>query len=155
MDVELSALESGRLPVRYSIDGRAFSPPVRWRGVPDAAKELALAIETVTAGGEPRFAHWLAWGIDPRWKGLDEGLMTKPEPDEPSGLVQGTADSGKTGYDAPVGTINRPQRMRVRLLALDRRLDLAPAADSGAFRQAVQGHVLEEAERRFEYLRPE
>lgn len=154
MRVELAALDDGKLSTRYSVDGRAFSPPVRWADVPAGARELALVVEEVGAGGDTRFVHWLAWGIDPGWNGLDEGLMSKPEPDEPQGLRQGTADSGKTGYDAPVGTINRPERMRARLMALDTRLDLQPGADFAAFQKAVAGHVVEETEQDFEYARP-
>lgn len=154
MNVEIANLSDGRLPVRHAVDGRAFSPPVSWSGVPEGARSLALAMETVDHAGARRAVHWLAWNIDPASGGLAEGLMSQPEPDEPEGLLQGTADGGKTGYDGPVGTLGRPQRMRLRLLALDAPPDLAPAADANAFEKAVHGHVLEEAEARFEYVRP-
>lgn len=154
MEVEVTALEDGELPVRYTVDGRAFSPPVRWRDLLTGVASLALAMETVNHEGEREAVHWLAWGIDPTSHGLDEGLMSKPEPDAPAGLVQGTASSGKTGYDAPVGTLNRPERLALHLFALDGPPDLDPAADADAFDAAIAPHTIARAETRFTYTRP-
>lgn len=154
MHVEIPALEEGRLPVRHSADGEGISPPIRWIGVPDGARELAVLMQAVKAAGEPVFTHWVAWGIDPARGRIGAGLKGKADPDAPEEMVQGTGDQDDTGYQPPVGVMDRPQRLCLRLLALDTRLDLPPGAPVADFEKAVEGHVLDEADVRFEYVRP-
>lgn len=80
--------------------------------------------------------------------------MSKTEPGDPP-VLQGQGDAGKTGYDAPVGTINRRLDLRLRLLALDTRLDMDPGADAHAVLGAAESHKIDEAELTVHYTRPE
>ena len=154
MDVEIPVLEDGRLPVRFSADGDGGSPPIRWSGVPAGTRELAILMQAVKSDGTPVFTHWVAWGVDPARGKLDGGLKTKPDPDVPEGMVQGTGDQDMPGYQPPVGVMDRPQDLCLRLLALDTRLDLAPGAPVAEFMKAIEGHVIEEGAVRFQYVRP-
>lgn len=154
MKVDIPTLDCGRLPVRHAADGDGGSPPIRWSGVPDAARELAVLMQAVNADDEPVFTHWVAWGIDPARRQLDGGLKGKPDPDVPEGMVQGTGDQDSAGYQPPVGVLNRPQDLCLRVLALDTTLELGPGTPVSQFEQAISGHVIDEGEVRFQYVRP-
>ncbi len=64
--VTSSAFEGGEeVPERFSCEGENVPPPLRWSGVPDGSRELALVIEDPDAP-DGIFVHWLVVGIDPR-----------------------------------------------------------------------------------------
>src|SRR5208337_4027086 len=66
--VETSALvisspafaNSGVIPDRYTCAGEDASPPLAWRGVPRAAKTLALVIDDPDAPSGT-FTHWIVY----------------------------------------------------------------------------------------------
>lgn len=153
MQVEVADLDDGRMPERYSVDGQGHSPPIRWSGAPDGTKDLVVFMETIGPGGEIKFTHWVAWGIDPSRGSLDAGFQGKAEPDEPRGMRQGTADAGQTGYEPPVGTLDRAQPLRIRLLALNNPLGLPAGAKVEDVHSAVSSLVIDEAKTQFNYVR--
>ena len=55
--------EDATIPEKYTCVGGDVSPPLRWRGVPSAAKELALVVQDPDGGG---FRHWAVLNIPPR-----------------------------------------------------------------------------------------
>lgn len=140
------------IPLEYSRDGGNRSPPLRWTGVPDAARALALVMENVS--GSPDTAQWVLYHLSPGVEGLPEGFMHKQEPEEPVEATHGTNDEGNIGYDGPLGSVGLGYRYRFRLFALDRELDLDPGADEDALMEAMTGHILEEAELTARYERP-
>jgi len=54
--------DGGKLPARFTCDGEGISPPLRWSGVPDTAKDLVLVAEDpdVPTGA---FTHWTVWKL--------------------------------------------------------------------------------------------
>jgi Raf kinase inhibitor-like YbhB/YbcL family protein len=115
-------------------DGEGVSPGLAWRAVPKGTVELALVLEDPDAPSGT-FTHWLVWGIAPAARRLDDI----------DGLPQGRNDFGNIGYGAPCPPPGQTHHYLFRLLALDRKLDLARDADRASFDAAVQGHVLFEA----------
>ncbi|WP_404385713.1 YbhB/YbcL family Raf kinase inhibitor-like protein [Caenispirillum salinarum] len=142
----------GELPQRYSKDDRAFSPPVSWSGVPAGTKELVLVMEQTTPSTQPPHVHWCVYGMGPDTGGLPEGIMSQTDPDDLP-IEQARGDAGKTGYDAPVGTISKRLDLRLRLLALDRTLDMQPGADAHAVIEAAEAAAKDEAVLTFHYTR--
>ena len=136
--LESSAFDHAQpIPNRYTCDSEDFSPPLRWANVPDEARSLALLVDDPDA---PRgvFTHWVAWGLDPRAGGLDEGEAAPGE---------GRNDFGRVGYRGPCPPPGHGRHRYVfRLYALDQQLKLPSGAGKVDLEQAIAGHVLTTAE---------
>jgi Raf kinase inhibitor-like YbhB/YbcL family protein len=133
----------GEIPQTYAYDGADRSPPLRWDGVPQKAKALALIMEDPDA---PRgtFVHWLAYNIPVTEQGLEEGLEHRGDKSE--GTLQGLNDFNEVGYGGPKPPHGERHRYVFKLFALDDKLDLEPGADRQALERAMQGHTLAQTE---------
>lgn len=89
--------DGGPMPERFTRDGANVSPPLKWSGVPDGTKSLALVVEDPDAPGGT-FGHWAVFNIEPDATGLPEAEGGKPGPDA---LRQGKNDFGNAHYDGP------------------------------------------------------
>jgi Raf kinase inhibitor-like YbhB/YbcL family protein len=138
--------EGGEIPLEYTKDGYNTSPPFRWADLPAGTREVALIFEGVTPATHKPWVHWLVYKIPPRVDGLPQGFKHMREPEGPLHVLQGSNSLGNVGYDGPQGTIGRKFRYRIRLLALDDPIDAQPGLDKKRFEEAVEGHVIEEAE---------
>jgi Raf kinase inhibitor-like YbhB/YbcL family protein len=113
------------------------SPPLRFQDVPKAAKSIALIVNDPDA---PRgtFTHWVLFNLPP-----DTSEM--PENQIPLGAISGRNDYGDIGYGGP-----RPpsgtHRYFFQAYALDSLLNLPPGATAKDVEQAMETHVLENAE---------
>jgi len=85
--------DGGTIPKRYSCDGQAISPPLRWSGVPGGARELVLLVDDPDAPGGT-FVHWVLFKLAPDLRGLDPGRV-------PAGARQGKNSAGDTGWAGP------------------------------------------------------
>jgi Raf kinase inhibitor-like YbhB/YbcL family protein len=83
--------EGARIPATFTCDGDGGSPPLRWSGVPSAAKALALVMEDRTAKG---FVHWTVLDIAPRTHGVAAGAV-------PRSGVETRNSFGDEGYGGP------------------------------------------------------
>jgi Raf kinase inhibitor-like YbhB/YbcL family protein len=125
------------IPPRHTCEGDDLSPPLSWTEPPDGTRSLALVVDDPDAPGGT-FTHWLAWGIEPKAGGLDEGEAARHE---------GRNDFGDSGYRGPCPPPGHgPHRYSFRLTALDGELDLAAGAAKQDFERAVDRHVLAVAE---------
>lgn len=138
--LELSTVDfcpGGRIPARFTADGRDVSPELRVADAPKGTRSLVLIVEDPDAAGTP-FTHWLLWNIDPAVTVISRGRT-------PRGAVAGRNGFGTRSYrgpDPPSGL----HRYVFRLYALDARLDLPPGADRSVVEQAMRGRVLARAE---------
>jgi Raf kinase inhibitor-like YbhB/YbcL family protein len=147
-DLELTspAFDDGEaIPVRHTADGEGSSPPLGWSYVPEGAAAMALIVHDPDAPSGD-FVHWLAWNLDPEAGGIEEGV---PAP------VQGTHGFGRPGWAGPSPPEGHgPHRYFFRLYALDTELDLEPGAAREQLEDAIDGHVLAEAQLMGTYERP-
>jgi Raf kinase inhibitor-like YbhB/YbcL family protein len=150
---ESAVAEGQPVAARFSCDGEDVSPALGWRGVPQGARELALALEDPDAPGAT-FTHWLVYDLDPAARSLPEDLPSSGEPAVRPALRQGENDFDRIGYGGPCPPEGEEHRYVFRLLALDAPVDLAPGADRGAFDHALASHVLAEARLTARYRRP-
>lgn len=131
----------GAIPMRYTCEGKDLPPPLRWSGVPKGTRSLALIVSDPDA---PRgtWYHWLVYEIPPKLSGLSAD-------NEPNGLSRavrhGLNSWQRTGYGGPCPPAGR-HRYVFRLYALDRDLNLPREPRAAALRQAMRGHVIDEAE---------
>ena len=139
--------QGGPLPLRYTKDGGDASPPIRWSGVPDTARELVLLCEDPDAPLPTPFVHWVVYRISPAWGSLPEGLAKDAIPDAPTFVLQGkntTRKPGYTGAAPPLG--HGAHRYHFQLFALDEPIRLEAGATRDEVVRAMEGHVVAKGE---------
>lgn len=131
------------IPSKYTCDGQDVSPPLRWGGVPQGARGLALISDDPDA---PRgtWVHWVMYSIPTSVAELPEGVPA--EDTTPQGARQGVNDSRKVGYSGPCPPRGSPHRYFFKLYALDIELDLSPGATKQDLLRAMEGHVIAEGQ---------
>ncbi|MFL5311813.1 MAG: YbhB/YbcL family Raf kinase inhibitor-like protein [Myxococcales bacterium] len=123
------------IPIRYTADGGGAEPPLRFSGVPQRARSLALVVEDPDAPTPLPFLHWLVYAIPPSAKSLDAARA--------GGAREGRTSlftTGWVGCAPPKGDL--AHRYFFQLFAVDRGLDLRPGAGRSALLRAMSGHVL-------------
>lgn len=135
------AFEEGQhIPVDYTADGDGGSPPLKWIDPPTGTRSYALLVEDPDAPGGA--VHALG-RLQPACRVARTGSAGAPAVEGlANGTVQGTNSLGKLGYTPPQPPRSESHRYVFHLYALDRRLDLPPAAAD--LRKAIKGHVLAE-----------
>ncbi|MDQ6982306.1 MAG: YbhB/YbcL family Raf kinase inhibitor-like protein [Mariprofundus sp.] len=143
--------EREAIPEKYTCEGRDISPPLIFTGIPEANKSLVLIVDDPDApdpnAPKMTWVHWLLFNLPPQLKGLDENIRKLPEDTE-----AGRNDWKRRDYGGPCPPIGR-HRYFFKLYALDIRLNGLIAPDKTALLQAIQGHVLEQAELIGTYLK--
>ncbi len=138
INVSSPAFQAGEMiPAEFTCKGADRSPPLQFRGVPKAAKSLALIVDDPDAPGG-LFTHWLIWNIDP-------GTSQIGAQSVPTRAVEGTNDFGKRGYGGPCPP-SGTHRYYFRLFALDQRMDLKSGAKRSAVDREFKNHILARGE---------
>ena len=142
MKITSSAFENNTsIPAKYTCDGERINPPLIFSEIPSESKSLALFVEDPDVPKELRpdglFVHWMVWNIDPKTTEI-------PENSTPNGII-GPNTRGVNAY-APPCPPDREHRYFFKLFALDTSLDLPTTASREEFLEAIQGHIIEEAQ---------
>jgi Raf kinase inhibitor-like YbhB/YbcL family protein len=143
MEISSSAFEDqGEIPGRYALcpDQANLSPPLSWSGVPEETQSLALICVDTAVG----FLHWALYNIPPTATELPEGLPGISSLE--GGLLQGRNDYGEMGYGGPCPPTGDIHPYVFTLYALDVALQLPAGADGESVSQAIEGHILAQAE---------
>ena len=122
----------------YTCDGQDISPPLKWSGVPQNTKSLALICDDPDAP-VGTWVHWVIYYIPPAMSELQEGIPT--EETTSNGIKQGVNDFKKIGYGGPCppgGT----HRYYFKIYALDAELKLTSGAKKSDLERAMKGHIL-------------
>jgi len=133
------------IPRDYTADGRNVSPPLTWKGVPAAAKQLAVLLQDPDAGNPPPFVHWVIYKIPPTAKGLPENVPFEPDvpmPAEIAGAIQGVSGFRRPIYRGPAPPPGRVHHYHFVVYALDAGLDLKPGLSRVELLDAIKGHVI-------------
>jgi Raf kinase inhibitor-like YbhB/YbcL family protein len=139
------------IPQVYTADGEDRSPPLRWSGVPQNAKTLALIVSDPDAPSGT-FIHWVVFNIPATIDHLAES--TQHRGDYTDGTLQGRNGFERVGYGGPRPPNGQNHRYVFTLYALDDRLSLEPDVSCSDVERAMKGHVLATAERTARYGRP-
>jgi hypothetical protein len=140
------------MPAKYSCDGESVNPPLEFGDIPNDARSLVLLMDDpdvpknlLPAGV---FDHWVIYNIDPSVKEIAEDST-------PPG-VQGLNGAGQEKY-AGACPPDREHRYFFKLYALDIMLNFGDPSkvDKQIVIDAMQGHILEEAELIGLYNRPQ
>lgn len=164
MTISSPAFATGEaIPEAYSCFGENLSPPLQWSGVPPQAQSLLLLVYDPDAGAGAGastslgFVHWAVFNIPPTTGGYPEGMpggvlddgalqgTNDFEPfSRPGGLFPGGAPVRVVGYDGPCP--GSEHRYVFALYALDTLLDLEAGTAVSQILEAMEGHVLAQAE---------
>ncbi len=131
----------GAIPRKYACEGSNISPPLRITGVPEEAVSLALIMDDpdvpLALREDGMWDHWIVYDIPPDLRELGEG----EEPKGTHGL--GTAENLDYFGPCPPDT---EHRYYFKVYALDMMLNLPERASKQQVEQAMQGHVIDQAE---------
>ena len=141
MELHSSAFtHNGMIPRKYSQHGEDINPPLEIRDVPAEAKSLALIVEdpdVPTMAGVPVWDHWVVFNIPPTISSIAEHWQVDG--------TRGKGTRGKLEWSGPKPP-DREHRYFFKLFALDDFLPLEEGATKQEVLDAIQGHVLAEAE---------
>ena len=131
------------IPARHTADGQDVSPPLKWTGVPESARTLALVCEDPDAP-VGTWVHWVLFNLPAGVPELPENVL--PAGNAPHGARQGLNDFRHLGYGGPAPPPGRPHRYFFKLYALDLELPLPPGASRKVLSQAMEGHIVGEGQ---------
>ncbi len=135
--------EGQSIPRKYTCDGADISPALQWRGVPVPTRSVALICDDPDAPAGT-WVHWVLYGLPAEMRELPADMPTAET--LPNGARQGMNDFGRIGYGGPCPPPGKPHRYFFKLYALDTTLPLMPRATRADLVQAMEGHVLAEAQ---------
>ena len=133
----------GDIPSKYTCTGPDVSPALSWSDPPAGTQSFALIADDPDAP-VGTWVHWVAYDLPASTRQLAEAVPKTGA--IPGGGVQGLNDFGKTGYGGPCPPPGKAHRYYFKLYALDSQLNLKPGATKKAVEQAMQGHILAQAE---------
>jgi Raf kinase inhibitor-like YbhB/YbcL family protein len=131
----------GLIPVKYSCDGENINPPLLFNDIPERATSLVLLMDDpdVPKNLKPDgvFDHWVMYNIPSGNAQVKEGTA-------PPG-IQGKNGAGATKYTGPCPP-GKEHRYFFKLYALDTDLAFNEAPTKALVEQAMQGHIVGQAE---------
>ena len=135
--------DGGQIPRQYSCDGEGISPPLRFEGIGNEVKSLALIVDDPDA---PRgtFTHWVLFDIPPETRELRAGFGSQGPPS--NGARQGRNDARTIGYTPPCPPKGPAHRYFFRLHVLDTTLGLPEGATRDQVVEALHGHIIGESQ---------
>ncbi len=138
-----SAFEQGNLiPAKYTCDGADVSPPLRWEGIPEGTKSIALINDDPDAP-MGTWVHWVLFNLPADIKELAENIP--PEETLLNEAKQGISDFGRIGYGGPCPP-SGTHRYFFKIYALDTELSLESGANKHQLLKAMEGHILGQGE---------
>ncbi|MCG8431435.1 MAG: YbhB/YbcL family Raf kinase inhibitor-like protein [Candidatus Omnitrophica bacterium] len=123
------------IPGLFTCQGDDVNPALEISGVPEDARTLVLIMDDPDAPGVT-WDHWIVWNIPAGTVGIEQDSV----PGEQGRNSWGRRDYG--GPCPPSGT----HRYFFKLYALDTELSLSAGASKQELEQAMQGHILAQAE---------
>lgn len=150
MELKSQAFNPGdMIPAKYTCDGADVSPPLSWSGPPAGTQTFALISDDPDAP-VGTWVHWVMWNIPVSARALEENLPKTAS--LPNGTRQGTTDFRRIGYGGPCPP-SGTHRYFFKLYALDTTLNLPASTTKKDLEQAMQGHILAQAELMGKYRR--
>ena len=135
------------IPVEYTCEADDVSPPLAWSGAPEGTETFVLIVDDPDAPGQT-FVHWVCFNLsgdatrlvrDVDVADAFAGASVTPQ--------EGSNDFNNIGYGGPCPPPgDDPHRYVFRLYALDTVLDLGAGASKQQVTDAMDGHVLAEAD---------
>ena len=144
LSVSSAAFGEGQsIPSKHTCDGENLSPPLGWTEPPSGTQAFALVMEDLDTP-QKAFTHWVVFNLPAESRALPEGVSS--DSTLPTGASHGNNQLEKAAYFGPCPSMGPPHRYRFTLYALDSPLDLETGASKAQLMEAMDGHVLAEAQ---------
>jgi Raf kinase inhibitor-like YbhB/YbcL family protein len=130
------------IPRQYTCDGQDISTPLAWSDTPSGTQSFAVICDDPDAP-VGNWVHWVLYNLPGSTRSLAENIP--PDAELPDGSRNGENSWGRLGYGGPCppgGT----HRYFFKLFALDTVLEVPSGATKEKVMDAMEGHVLAEAE---------
>lgn len=137
------------IPTRYTCDGDDLSPPLEWGDPPEGTQSLALIVDDPDAPGGT-WVHWVLYNLPADTRSLAEAIPA--DADLQDGSQHGNNSWKRLGYGGPCPP-SGTHRYFFKLYALDTVLDPDPGKSKDNLLQAIEGHILAQAELMGTYTR--
>lgn len=108
--------DGGDLPVRYTCDGDAISPPLQWSNEPLGTVGFAILMDHQPGPGDWHW-YWTEWGIGPDVHSIDEGSTT-------GGSFGTNSVNADLAYAPPCSKGPGPKSYTISMFALSSQPDL-------------------------------
>ena len=140
IEVMSPAFEPGdTIPKKYTGEGQDVSPPLRWTGLPEGTKEIALICDDPDAPSPEPFVHWVVYKIPGNLTELPEGSA--------QGALEGVNDFGERGYGGCMPPREHGlHHYHFKVYALDTELEAEAALSKDRLLKVMEGHILDEGE---------
>ncbi len=148
MQLRSTAFPSGGwIPRLHTGEGADLSTPLHWEGAPAETVAFALILDDPDAPAG-LWIHWVLFDLPATLSSLPVGLERSAELGNGArhGCCWGVEQFSRQGYYGPQPPPGAVHHYRFQLTALDRQLDLPAGASAAEVRQAMDGHVLGQAE---------
>jgi Raf kinase inhibitor-like YbhB/YbcL family protein len=130
------------IPSQYTCDGENISPPLQWTDPPQGTGSLALIADDPDAPAGT-WVHWVAYNLPADLRSLPDAVPAGAELAQ--GGLQGQNSGKRTSYSGPCPP-SGTHRYFFKLYALDGMLELKSGATKAQLLQAMQDHILAQAE---------
>ena len=131
------------IPGKYTCDGANVSVPLSWRNAPKEARSFALIVDDPDAA-VGIWVHWVLYDLPAGSHALGEAIPNQETLG--NSAKQGVNDFEKVGYVGPCPPLGPMHRYFFKLYALDRMTELKPRATRPQLLDAMNKHILAEAE---------
>ena len=131
------------IPTKYTCDGANVSVPLSWRDAPRETKSFAFIVDDPDAP-TGIWVHWVLYDLPAGSHALGEAIPNQEKLG--NGAKQGLNDFGKIGYVGPCPPQGLAHRYFFKLYALDRMTELKPRSTKEQLLDAMNKHILAEAE---------
>ncbi|MFH0725056.1 MAG: YbhB/YbcL family Raf kinase inhibitor-like protein [Pseudomonadota bacterium] len=134
--------DGAAIPPQYSCNGADISPPLAFSGIPAQTQSLVVICDDPDAP-EATFVHWVLFNLPATTTSLAENVPALPTLS--SGAKHGVNDFGNSAYGGPCPP-SGTHRYYFKVYALDTTLTLDAGATVSAVVDAMEGHILSQAE---------
>lgn len=142
-----SFTNGGAIPVEFSWDGGNKSPQLSWSGAPQGTVSFALIVFDLDAHNPEEtefFCHWIVFNIPATVFSLAENQPAAGT--LANGALQGMNFFSTMGYGGPAPPPGETHNYRFRLYALDATFNLTAGAERDEVIEAIEGHILGQAD---------
>jgi len=122
------------IPSKFTCQGEDINPSLNIENIPEGAKSLSLIVDDPDAP-MGTWVHWVVFDLPVASEIGENSIPGK----------QGSNDFGRKDYGGPCPPSGR-HRYLFKIYALDQKLNLAEGISKKELEQAMQGHILDQAE---------
>lgn len=135
-------LQGDPIPASYSCDGENTSPRLTWTNPPEGTQSFALIFDDPDAPGGT-WVHWVLFNLPAEARSLPANVP--PDATLANGAVHGSNSWDSIGYGGPCPP-GGEHRYFMKLYALDSALELEVGATKEQLLEAMENHIVAEAE---------